>query len=72
VLHEWTERDKYFEIIEKIPGDTLEDAWPSLEEEDIARIAKEAAELLGQLRGLTSDRMESLGGQPRLQRFLLS
>ena len=65
-VHEWVEEDKgkYFETVERIPGETFEDACDTLSEEDISRIARQTADYLQQLRTLTSRKFESIGGKP--------
>lgn len=71
VIKEWTEADgSYFQIMERMKGQPLEQAWPSMSETDRERVAKQTAEYLMELRGLTSDRMESLGGKPLYNGFL--
>ncbi|KAF7713975.1 Uncharacterized protein PECH_003952 [Penicillium ucsense] len=71
VVEEWTEDDgTHFLLTKRIPGQCLEEAWPTLSAEDKERVAKQTAEYLMQLRDLRSDRMECLGGTPLHSAFM--
>lgn len=70
IAQEWTEGDRYFTITSRIEGETLEQAWPSLSAEDKERIAKQVATYLEEMRGLTSDRIEAIGGKPLYENSL--
>jgi aminoglycoside phosphotransferase (APT) family kinase protein len=56
VISEWVDTDNniHFAIKEKIPGESLDQLWPTMSWEDKERMADETAEYLRQLRGLTS------------------
>lgn len=63
-VQEWTEGEKYFQIVERVPGVPLEEIWSSIPQPDRERLARQTAEYLGQLRSFHSAKMESLHGQP--------
>lgn len=70
-LEEWKEDNgRYFQIMKRMRGKPLEQAWPKMSQEERERVASQTAEWLKQLRGLHSDRMEALGGQPIYSAFL--
>lgn len=70
-LAEWTETDgPSMEIMSRIDGITLKEAWPNLSDVDRVRIAKQTADYLVQLRGLRSDRVQSIDGGPLYNAFL--
>lgn len=69
-LEEWEEDGRYFQIMKRMRGKPLEQAWPTMSQEEKERVASQTAEYLKQLRGLHSDRMEGLGGQPIYDGFL--
>lgn len=53
VIKEWTDdNDRHFVLMERIKGQTLEDAWPTLSSSDKERIADQVAKCLVQLRSL--------------------
>ncbi|OTB01742.1 hypothetical protein M426DRAFT_265684 [Hypoxylon sp. CI-4A] len=64
ITQEWTEDNRYFTITSRVEGETLEEAWPKLSEQDKDRIATQVAEGLAELRQLKSDRIEAVGGKP--------
>ncbi len=53
-----------FLLTRRIPGETLHEAWPKLTAAGRANIARQTAEYLQQLRGLTSPKLEAIGGDP--------
>lgn len=71
VLNEWVDSDgRYFILMERIKGRTLEEAWPTMTTTDKERIADQAAGYLLQLRKLQSPQMQSLAGGPVYDAFL--
>ncbi|GAW23523.1 hypothetical protein ANO14919_130830 [Xylariales sp. No.14919] len=64
LMHEWTEDDRYFTITTRVEGETLEKAWPKLTSDEKERIATQVADHLRELRGLTSERIETVEGKP--------
>jgi hypothetical protein len=63
VLHDWVDSDKrYFVLSERIHGQTLEQAWPSLSESQKIAIADQVVEVRNQLRSLTSTSIQCLDG----------
>lgn len=72
VVEGWEEENgRYFELIRRIPGETLESVWGKLSSEEKDTIAKETAEYLDQLRKLHLRTLQCLGGQPLYSAFLL-
>lgn len=63
-VREWTEGERYFQIVERVPGVPLEEIWPSIPQSDREKLARQTAEYLGQLRSFHSAKMESIHGQP--------
>ncbi|CAI7674349.1 unnamed protein product [Penicillium discolor] len=61
-VQEWTEGEKYSQIVERVPGVPLEEIWPSIPQPDQERLARQTAEYLGQLRSFHSAQMQSLHG----------
>ena len=57
-------------VNERVKGDTLSSAWPTMTEGDRARVTRQTAEYLSQLRELHSDRIQSLDGDPVYSAFL--
>ncbi|KAL5334504.1 kinase-like domain-containing protein [Aspergillus crustosus] len=57
-------------IMSRIPGEPLNEAWPKLSTAQKENIAKQTAEYLGQLRSLTSDRIQALDSRPLYSNFL--
>lgn len=51
-------------IEERARGETLDKAWPRLSEAERDDIAQQTADLLKQLRGIQSDRLEGIHGTP--------
>jgi aminoglycoside phosphotransferase len=65
VVKEWVDDDNsYFILMERIKGQTLEQAWPALFAADKERIADQVAEFMLQLRKFQSNAMQSLQGGP--------
>lgn len=55
VLRDWVDRDgRYFVLNERISGQTLEEAWPSLSERQKIDIADQVVQVRKQLRSITS------------------
>lgn len=72
ILDEWREPDDvHMMILSRVEGETLKEAWPNLSEPERQRIASQTADYLGQLRGLQSDRLQSLGSAPLFLRISL-
>ncbi|KAJ5170086.1 Aminoglycoside phosphotransferase [Penicillium coprophilum] len=63
-IQEWTEGEKYFQIVERVPGVPLEEIWSSIPQPDREKLARQTTEYLGQLRSFHSAKMESVHGQP--------
>ncbi|KAM0425506.1 hypothetical protein ACHAPT_009295 [Fusarium lateritium] len=57
-------------VLKQPQGVPLKKAWPDLSEEDRDRIAKQAADCLGQLRKLQSPKLQSLGEKPLFSKLL--
>lgn len=55
------ESGRRFMVNERVRGETLSCAWPTMSTADKTRVARQTAEYLGQLRELQSSRTESLG-----------
>lgn len=71
ILDDWQEDDgAYFILARRMPGQPLSEAWSTMSTADRERVAKQTAEYLTQLRGLQSDKMQSLGGKPLYDAFL--
>jgi aminoglycoside phosphotransferase (APT) family kinase protein len=56
--------------MDRIDGVTLDEAWCDLPQADRECVAKQIVDLLDQLRGLQSSRLQSLGEQPLYSAFL--
>ncbi|KAJ5618133.1 hypothetical protein N7537_003247 [Penicillium hordei] len=63
-VQEWTEGEKYFQVVEWVPGVPLEEIWSSIPQPDRERLARQTAEYLGQLRSFLSAKIQSLHSQP--------
>lgn len=71
VVRAWKEQNgKYFEVISRLPGQNLQEVQESSGEADIKHIATQVAGQIQEIRKLTSDRMESLDGEPLFSAFL--
>lgn len=71
ILNEWVDSDgRYFILMERIKGKTLEETWPTMSTADKERIAGQTAEYLLQLRKLQSPQMQSIAGGPVYDAFL--
>ncbi|OTA91503.1 hypothetical protein M434DRAFT_22391 [Hypoxylon sp. CO27-5] len=70
IMQEWIDGSRYFSITSRIEGTTLEQAWPTLSWVDKTRIAKQVADNLEEMRGLTSPRIEAVGGMPMYEASL--
>ena len=64
IIEHWNEVGRSFILSRRVPGQTLEAAWPSLSPDDRERIAKQTAAYLKQLRLIQSSRMQCLEGKP--------
>ncbi|KAJ5280453.1 hypothetical protein N7478_005825 [Penicillium angulare] len=64
VVHEWSENDRNIMIVERVPGKTLEEVWPSMTEAQKEALAKKTVEYLSQLRQLHGPKMQTIHGQP--------
>ncbi|KAI9680870.1 MAG: hypothetical protein M1817_004310 [Caeruleum heppii] len=65
IAKHWVDhRGRAFTLIERVPGQTLEAAWPTLSTEKRARIARETGEYLNQLRRFQRPCFESVDGGP--------
>ncbi|KAB8270316.1 kinase-like protein [Aspergillus minisclerotigenes] len=65
VLYEWVGHDqRYFILEERVDGQTLEEAWPSLSASQKAHIADEVAEIRNQLKYITSPSIRSVDQGP--------
>ncbi|KAJ5797040.1 uncharacterized protein N7518_005580 [Penicillium psychrosexuale] len=65
VLRDWVDRDgRYFVMTERIDGQTLEEAWPSLSEPQKVAIADQVVEVRKQLRSITSTSIECVDHTP--------
>ncbi|KAJ5503676.1 Aminoglycoside phosphotransferase [Penicillium fimorum] len=58
-IEEWTEGERYFQIVERVPGVPLEEIWSSIPQPDREKLARQTTEYLGQLRSFHSAKMES-------------
>lgn len=71
VLKEWVDdSNRYFVLMDRIKGQTLEEAWPTLSEPEKEHISKQVAEYMDQLRHLQSSAMQSLDGGPLYSTWL--
>lgn len=70
IVESWEEGDRMFILMRRIPGESLDKAWPNLSTDEKERIAKQTAEYLQQLRKLQSDKIQSLGDHPVYDNFL--
>ena len=64
IIEHWNEVGRSFILSRRVPGQTLEAAWPSLSPDDRERIAIQTAAYLKQLRLIQSSRMQCLEGKP--------
>lgn len=65
VLHDWVDRDgRYFTLEERIDGQTLEEAWPSLSESQRTDIADQVFGVCKQLQSVTPASIQSVDQSP--------
>jgi hypothetical protein len=65
VLRDWVDGNRrYFVLQERIQGQTLEQAWPSLSESQKMAIADQVIEVRNQLRSITSISIQSVDQSP--------
>jgi aminoglycoside phosphotransferase (APT) family kinase protein len=73
VLRDWVDANaRYFVLLERMHGQTLEQAWPSLSESRKMAIADQVIEVRKKLRSLTSESMQSVDRSPYYPRLLFS
>jgi hypothetical protein len=73
VLRDWVDANaRYFVLLERMHGQTLEQAWPSLSESRKMAIADQVIEVHKKLRSLTSESMQSVDQSPCYPRLLFS
>lgn len=64
-LRDWVDRDgRYFVMTERIGGQTLEEAWPSLSEPQRINVADQVVQVRKQLRSVTSTSIQSVDNSP--------
>lgn len=65
VLHDWVDREgRYFTLEERVDGQTLEEAWPSLSESQKTDIADQVVGVRKQLQSVTSASIQSVDQSP--------
>ncbi|KAK6822072.1 hypothetical protein RU639_006671 [Aspergillus parasiticus] len=65
VLRDWVDDNhRYFILEERVDGQTLEEAWPSLSTSQKALIADQVAEVRNQLKNITSPSIQSVDQGP--------
>ncbi|RDW83677.1 uncharacterized protein DSM5745_04003 [Aspergillus mulundensis] len=65
VLRDWVDGDgRYFVMTERIHGQTLEEAWPSLSEPQKVSIADQVVQVRKQLRSITSTSIQCVDQSP--------
>ncbi|KAJ5577057.1 hypothetical protein N7535_003983 [Penicillium sp. DV-2018c] len=65
VLHDWVDREgRYFVLNERIDGQTLEEAWPSLSVDQKIDIADQVVKIRKQLRSITSASIQCIDQSP--------
>lgn len=73
ILRDWVDSDgRYFVLQERIQGQTLEQAWPSLSESQKLAIADQVIGVLSQLRQITSKSIQSVDQSPCFPSLLFS
>jgi hypothetical protein len=73
VLRDWVDGNgRYFVLQERIQGQTLEQAWPSLSESQKMAIADQVIEVRNQLRSITSTSIQSVDQSPCYPGLLFS
>lgn len=65
VLREWVDnKNRYMVLMERVKGQTLEDAWPTLSQTEKETIADQVAEALKQLQSCESASMQDVDQGP--------
>ncbi|CAL5870869.1 uncharacterized protein PFLUO_LOCUS5110 [Penicillium psychrofluorescens] len=71
VVRDWVDRDeRYFVLEERVDGQTLEKAWPSLSESQKKDIADQVSEIRKQLCSLTSTSIQTIDQGPCYPKLL--
>ena len=70
VVQEWTDNGRYMMLVERVPGKTLQELWPSMPQTAREDLARETVAYLAQLRDLTCPQMQDLDGGPLYNAFL--
>lgn len=63
-MRHWEDSHSHFFFMKKVPGETLEMAWPRLSTEEKKKIACEVAEYIAQLRTHTAPKPQTVDGAP--------
>lgn len=72
VLRDWVDHDgRYFVMTERIRGQTLEEAWPSLSKPQKVAIADQVVEVRKQLRSVISPSIECVDHSPCYSHFTI-
>ncbi|KAJ5543570.1 hypothetical protein N7535_005994 [Penicillium sp. DV-2018c] len=58
-MQEWTEGERYFQIVERVSGVPLEEIWSSITQPDRERLTSQTADYLNQFRSFHSPKMQS-------------
>ncbi|KAF1912127.1 kinase-like domain-containing protein [Ampelomyces quisqualis] len=65
IAKHWLDKDgRQFIMVDRVEGEDLQTAWPTLSQDAKIRIAGQTASFLEQLRNLQSDKMASIGNAP--------
>lgn len=65
IAKDWVDKDgRQFLMVDRVEGENLQTAWPTLPQDAKIRVAEQTANSLQQLRNLQSDKMASLGEAP--------
>ena len=73
LIRDWVDSDgRYFVLQERIKGQTLEQAWPSLSESQKIAIADQVVQIRKKLRSLTSDLIQAVDQGPCYPALLFS
>ncbi|GIK02018.1 hypothetical protein Aspvir_006061 [Aspergillus viridinutans] len=73
VLRDWVDGNgRYFVLLERMHGQTLEQAWPSLSKSQKTAIADQVVEVRKQLRSLTSEAIQNVDQSPCYPALLFS
>jgi aminoglycoside phosphotransferase (APT) family kinase protein len=70
IIDEWSEGSRYFQIMQRIHGEPLSEAWKSMPACDRDRVAQQTASYLQQLRPLQSPRLQALHDAPLHSAYL--